>query len=194
MKKKEENTIDEIDPYKVDKLSKIPSWVIILILKFWAAAAAIFFMGIGGVPIINFSEHQTDDPYAILAQSSMLVILFGLFLALFTNYVVRPYVRLMHNRRNNAFRYNLINCKGFKSFLLSLLYNFPLSLLLFFITVLLSMHGLVWDPFGTTGGVGIEPFTYAISYLILDGIVIIIKNISLSIYQRVKYNKQIKEA
>lgn len=192
--KKEENFNQEFEPYKVDKLSKIPSWVVILILKFWAAAAAIFFIGIGGVSILNFSELQSDDVYENLAQSFSLIILFGLFLAIFTNYVVRPYVRLMHNRRNNAYRYNLINIKGFKSFLFSLLYNLPLSLLLFFVTVFLSMHHLVWDPFGTSGGVGIEPFTYAICYIVIDGIIIIIKNIIYYVYLRLKYKRQIREA
>ena len=192
--KKEENFNQEFEPYKVDKLSKIPSWVVILILKFWAAAAAIFFIGIGGVTILNFSELQTDDVYENLAQSFSLIILFGLFLAIFTNYVVRPYVRLMHNRRNNAYRYNLINIKGFKSFLFSLLYNLPLSLLLFFVTVFLSMHHLVWDPFGTSGGVGIEPFTYSICYIVIDGIIIIIKNIIYYVYLRLKYKRQIREA
>ena len=192
MKKKDD--IEEINPYQVDKLSRIPSWLIILLLKFWAAAAAIFFMGIGGVPIINFSEKESSDPYVILSQSFVLIILFGLFLTLFTNYVVKPFIRLMHNRRNNTFRYNLVNSKGFKAVLLNALYNFPLSFILFFVTLLLSYWHLVWDPFGTTGGVGIEPFTYAICYVIIDGFVILIKNIIIIIYQRIKYNKQIKEA
>ncbi len=194
MRRKEDKSYDEINPYQVDKLSKIPSWLIILVLKFWAAAAAIFFMGIGGVPVMNFSELNSEDPYVIMSQSFSLIVLFGLFLAIFTTYVVRPYTRLMHNRRNNAFRYNLVNCKGFKAFVLNILYNFPLSLILFFVTVFLGQHHLVWDPFGTSGGVGIEPFTYALSYLIVDGIVIVIKNVIWIIYQRVKYNKQIKEA
>lgn len=194
MKRKEDKPIDEINPYQVDKLSKIPSWLVILVLKFWAAAAAIFFMGIGGVIFINFSENQVDDPAGILGQSFTLIILFGMFLSLFTNYVVKPFIRMMHNRRNNAFRYNLINFKGFKAFLANCVYNFSLSFVLFFITVFLSQHHLVWDPFGTTGGVGIEPFTYAISYIIVDGLVILIKNIIQMIYERAKYNKQMKEA
>ena len=42
MSKKEKRIEEEFDPYKVDKLSKIPSWLIILVLKYWAAAAAVF--------------------------------------------------------------------------------------------------------------------------------------------------------
>ena len=48
MRKKDKNEVVDIDPYKVDKLSKIPSWLIILILKYWAAAAAVFFSVIAG--------------------------------------------------------------------------------------------------------------------------------------------------
>ena len=60
------------------------------------------------------------------------------------------------------------------------------------VTKLLSEKGLVFDPFGTTGGVGIEPFTYALCFIIFDTLFIFIKNQIIKIYQRYKYNKQIK--
>ena len=53
-KKADQNNIDEINelnPYEVDKLSKIPSWLVIIFIKYWAAAAAVFFMAIGGLDI-----------------------------------------------------------------------------------------------------------------------------------------------
>ena len=196
--KKEVQDINDVDPYKVDKLSKIPSWLIVLILKYWAAAAAIYFIGMDTF-IINWSETDsiaanTDGLDAVaygLSQALILTILFGLFLAVFSNYIVRPFVRMMYNRRNNTFRYNMVNVKGFKSFLLALLYNMPLSFLLTIIVVWMGYFGLVLDPFGTTGGIGIEPFTYGLYFVLIDGVFVLIKNIIQSIAERVRYKKLI---
>jgi len=193
MKKKVEEELNkETNPYQLDKLSKVPSWLIVLVLKYWAAAAAIYFIGMS-VDIIDFSSIQTDDPVAIMAQSLNLILLFGLALAIFSNYMVRPYVRLLYNRRNNTFRYNMINVKGLKSFIFSLLYMMPLSFVLFLITVGLGKLGWVFDPFGTTGGAGIEPFTYALCFIICDSVCLCVQNLSISLYERIKYKRQLME-
>ena len=69
-KKKAQDDIENLNPYQVDKLSKIPSWIIIAILKYWAAAAAVFFILIGGLDIgIDFS--QIEDQAHATAQSSL---------------------------------------------------------------------------------------------------------------------------
>ena len=193
MKKKtvQEETINEIDPYKVDKLAKVPTWLIVLILKYWAAAAAVFFILNGGTDIgLTFST--STDPVEALATDILIIILLGLFLALFASYIVRPIVRLTYNRRNNTYRYNMVNTKGFKAFLLNLVYMFVLSIVLYFISIyFLSPNHLVWDPFGTTGGIGIEPFTYGLWFIIVDTICVIIKDVIIMIVQRIKYKKQI---
>lgn len=196
--KKEVQDINDVDPYKVDKLSKIPSWLIVLILKYWAAAAAIYFIGMDTF-IINWSESDSvklasdvDVMLYEISQAMILTILFGLFLAIFSNYIVRPFVRMMYNRRNNTYRYNMVNVRGFKSFLLSLLYNMPLSFLLTVIVVWMGYYGLVLDPFGTTGGTGVEPFSYALVYIIVDAFFVLIKDLIVNIYQRAKYNKQMR--
>lgn len=190
-KNKKEDTIQEIDPYKLDKLSRVPSWIIIFFIKFWAAAAAVFFIVIGGVDI-GFDFTGGDADYAeVLSQSVVIIIMLALFLALFQNYIVRPIVRLMYNRRNNSFRYNMINMKGFKSFLLSFVYMIFVSITLYIVTIFLSSHGLVLDPFGTTNGQGIEPFTYGFCFLLLDTICLFIKNLIINIKTRIVYKKQI---
>ena len=187
-KVKDENM--EINPYEVDKLAKVPSWIKILLLRYWAAAAACFLLF--GLSELGMNIYNDDDVSALETNIKLIVIL-GLFLAVFTNYVVRVFVRLMYNRRDNTYRLNLINFKGILSFVAALAYNFVLAILIFIIIVgFLSKYGLVLDPFGTTGGIGIEPFTVGFVYLILDGICIIIKNIIVMIIQRVKFNIQNK--
>ena len=196
--KKEVQDINDIDPYKVDKLSKVPSWLIVLLLKYWAAAAAIYFIGMDTF-VINWSDvdnvklsENIDIVAYVASQTLLLTILFGLFLAIFTNYIVRPFVRMMYNRRNNTFRYNMVNVKGFKSFILALLYNMPLSFLLTIIVVWMGYFGLVLDPFGTTGGTGVEPFSYALVYIIVDSICVLIKDVIVNIHERAKYKRQMR--
>ncbi len=190
MKKNDKNNLEEINPYHVDKLSKVPSWLIVLILKYWAAAAAVFFSAIGGLDIGFDLSEAGNDPISQMAETIKLIIFIGLFLALFMNYIVRPFVRMMNNRRSRTFRFNLINCKGFLSFILSLLYNLSLSIVLCFIIYFLGKHHLIWDPFGTTGGAGIEPFSYALCYVLVDILCILIKNLIIYIVSRVQYKKQ----
>lgn len=192
--KKQVQDVDyqNMDPYKLDKASKIPSWIIVLILKYWAAAAAVYFI-LFDYTFIDYSSMNSEDPISNLAVSFVVIILITLFLALFNTYIVRPYVRLMHNRRNNTFRYNMINVKGFIAFLLNLLYMIPISLLLTFITVRLGNYGLVLNLLDS-GGTGIEPFTFGLWFVLVDGVFIVIKNLIIMAHERIKYNKQIKEA
>ena len=126
-----------------------------------------------------------------MAESFILVVLIALFTAIFINYIVRPLTRLMYNRRNNTFRYNMINMKGFKSFILALIYSFAITIILFFITMLLSYKGWVLNVFGRSDG-GIEPFTYALCFIVVDAIFLLIKNLIIMLYERIKYKMQIE--
>ena len=192
MKENYKDDNKEIDPYKVDKLSRVPSWLIVLILKYWAAAAAVFFSVIGGGDIGITFDDVPENPAQVFAEYVQTIVIIALALALVTNYIVRPIVRLLYNRRNNTYKFNMVNFKGFKSFLVSLCYCLLISIVLFIVVVFLGYYGLVFDPFGTTGGVGIEPFSYGIYFIVVDALFVLVKNIIVMIYERVKYNKQIK--
>lgn len=192
MRKNKENSEEIINPYEVDKLSKIPSWVIIIFLKYWAAAAASFLLfGLQSLGIMVTSNAQADEVAQVETTVKILVML-TLFTAVLMNYVVRVVVRLLYNRRNNTYRYNLINCKGFKSFILALLYSAVVTTIMFFITYWLSSIHAVFDPFGTTGGIGIEPFTYGLWYMIVDSVFVIAKDLILEIRLRTIYKRQIQ--
>jgi hypothetical protein len=185
-KVKDENV--DINPYQVDKLAKVPSWIKILLLRYWAAAAACFLLF--GISELGLNIYEEGE-YADVELNVKLILLLALFFSIFTNYVVRVFVRLMYNRRDNTYRLNLINFKGVLSFVASLAYNLVMAILVFVLNVgVLSKYGLVLDPFGTTGGIGIEPFTVGFLYIILDGVFIIIKDIIVMIFQRVQYKIQ----
>ena len=194
MRKTQENNEEIINPYELDKLSKIPSWLIIIFLKYWAAAAASFLLsGLQSLGIAVTTYAQTDE--AGQAELTVkIIVMLTLFTTILMNYGVRVIVRLMYNRRNNTYRYNLINCKGFKSFIFSFIYAAVLTTIMFFITYWLSSMHMVFDPFGTTGGVGIEPFTYGLWYLIVDAVFVFIKDLIVEIRLRAIYKKQIQGA
>ncbi|MCI5583380.1 MAG: hypothetical protein MR357_06680 [Anaeroplasma sp.] len=196
MKKKNENIDDEkylegIDPYQVDKLSKIPSWFTVLFLKYWAAAAAIFFGIIGGLDIgLSFEDMSEIDPYQIMAYDFVTIIMITLFTTLLINYPVRLFIRLINNRRNNTFKYNMVNCKGLKSFFISFVYIFIVSIILYFAKLYLKLPS--FDLFGTDTN-GLEPFSYGFYFIFVDSIFCIIKFYIKRVIDIIKYNRLIKK-
>ncbi len=189
---KDENQLDE-RPYKVDRLSKIPAWLVILLLKYWAAAAAVFFGLIGGLDIhLDFSDKQEATAAEIMSNNIVIVVFLALILALFTNYLIRPVIRNIFNGRNGVYKYNMINIKGFLSFVLSLIYNLVISIILFFVVTFFGSKGWIWNPFGTTN-YGIEPFSYGLFYIVVDFIFLFFKDLILYIIERIKYKRQTRE-
>ncbi len=196
MKKKERQddieNLDNLNPYELDKLSKIPAWLVIVFIKFWAAAAAVFFMTIGGLDIGISLSDEGNMSYN-LNISFMIILLLALAMAILSNYAIKQLVIMMHNRRRNTFRYNIINFRGFLAFLLYLLYMFVVSVILYFFVNYLGYKGWVVNPFGVTDGYGLEPFTYGFCFVIVDGIFVSIKDLIIMIYQRVIYFKQLND-
>ena len=196
MKKKKDFENESINPYEVYKLSKIPSWIVIIFLKYWAAAAAVFFMIIGGLDIgLNFSEIEGEsaDLIQVARISSVIVFAIAFAMAILFTYGVRPIVRLMYNRRNNTYKYNMINGKGFLPLIYNLIYMYIISFILFFVVTFLGSKNLLPNLFGETR-FGLEPFSYGLLFLIIDSIFVLIKNLIIKISQRITYKRQIKEA
>ena len=68
-----ENKVDNSQKaYQNDKLSKIPSWIKIILLKYWVACAAFYFFVMGGA-FIWFNE---KDP--AIEQSLKVMLFLGL--------------------------------------------------------------------------------------------------------------------
>lgn len=197
MKKKKEYE-EEINPYEVDKLSKIPSGLIIIIMKYWAAAAASYFIAIGGMEIgLITSVAESDNPLLDFANnlevSIKLILMISLFLALILNYGVRILVRMLYNRRNDTYVYNMVNCKGFKSFIFALLYSLVVTFIMYMIINLLSHWNIVINPFGAGySNKGIEPFAYGLIFIVVDGLFVSIKNLLVMARERHVYKVQMQ--
>ena len=174
------------------KLSNLPVWLTITFVKYWAAAAAVFFIIIGGSDIgVTFTATE-GDVAANVYEIFKIIILIALFSALFMNYVTKLFARMIYNRRNDAYRFVIYSRRGFSAFLFYLLYSLIMSIILCIIVIKLGQHGLIPDPFGTTGGAGIEPFSYALIYIAVDAVFLFIKNLGLNIYYRISYSKAMK--
>ena len=80
---KKDKDVNNINPYEMDKLSKIPSWLIIIFLKYWAAAAAVYFGLIGGISIgLDFSNWGDPSNLAEkFAQDEIIIIILAFALA-----------------------------------------------------------------------------------------------------------------
>ena len=189
---KDETQQEQPNVYKMGSFSKVPTWLTSLLLKYWAAAAAVFFSVIGGLDIgLDYSQ-TGEDFYTSLAADVSTIIIIGLALALVMNYIVKPVVHMFNSSKENTHRYLLVNQKGFISFFIALAYNLGLSIILYFITVFLGSKGLILNLFGDTN-YGIEPFTYGLCYLLVDMVFLTIKNLIVYAKERSTYNNQMKE-
>lgn len=185
--------LGEIEPYQVDKLSKIPSGIILTFAKFWAAAAAVFFILIGGIDLgIDFSKAQGDliKEYEMTFRA---IILVSLFLAILLNYGIKHLAHLMNNRRNNTKKWMILNLKGFLGFLAYFLYCIITMAIMFVLVGVFSYFKLV-PSFLDNGGIGIEPFTYGLGFIVVDGIFLAIKNGFVKLYQYLKYRRMVEMA
>ena len=191
-KVKDESQQEQQNVYKMGVFSKLPSWFVSLLLKYWAAAAAVFFSVIGGLDIgLDFSS-TPDDRISQLAADISTIVVIGLVLALFMNYIVKPVVHMFNSSKDDTYRTLMVNQKGILSFFIALGYNMLLSIILYIVTVFLGSKGLILNLFGGTN-YGIEPFTYGLCYLLVDLVFLTIKNLIVYAKMRTDYNAQMKE-
>lgn len=168
---------------KDNKTSKIPSWVKILLLKYWVAGAAFYFFGMGGSFVW---EASTDESMNTIT----LVIFLSLGYGLALEYIQKPIVRLMRTNTDDTYYYNLINLKGTISFFAHLLYSFVLTISVISFVMFLDRHGIFFDPLNMTDGY--EPLSLAFVYVVFDFVCLFIKNSIISIYKHARYKIQIR--
>jgi Co/Zn/Cd efflux system component len=108
---------------------------------------------------IDFTTYEGATAQEVLGISARIIILIALGMAVLFNYAIKQVVIMMHNRRNNTFKYNIINFRGFSAFLAYLVYMLVVSFILYFVTIFLGSRGWVFNSFGKSSS-GIEPFTY----------------------------------
>lgn len=182
MKKKEE--FKGANPYETDKLAKIPSWIKILLLKYWAAAAAFFFFG-NANPLVNPDSANSPIQYYIWIS-------FGL--ALLLEYIVKNLVRLMRNSRDDTYKQYIINKKGVLSLFLHIIYGFVIMFPMYGTLYFLAYHHLIINLFALPEVPAIEPITAGFVFILYDGLAVLIKNLIIKGIKKYKFYKQEKKA
>lgn len=188
---KDEQLQDSTNPYKSDFLSKIPSWLKVLILKYWAAAAAVFFVGIGGQFLgLDWSKISETGSYWLAIEYGLrFFVLLVLFLALVMNYIVKFFTLMMHSSRDNCKRYLFVTRKGFLGFLLNLGYSLIVMIPIFMLTVFIAKYNLLPNLFGGNVEWGLEPFSMGLFYVVIDFIFVFFKNVIVHLYKVHRVNK-----
>lgn len=145
---------DELNPYGIDKLAKIPASWKIAFLKFWLAGAC-FLLGFYGLGV-NFSFLDR-------------LVIFGLLMILGVEYISNTLIIWMNRPESDTRRFlpHEVNRKSPISFLATTIYV---------AVMLASIHFFIifwtWLGFKTMGEVVSEatadPITFAILFLIFD--------------------------
>ncbi len=146
---------NNLDPYKIDKLSKVPYGVKLNFVKWWTGGAAFFMIGFG----LNINGYD-------------LIFLLGLFLGLFNEYISNRLIKWM-SEEDQFKRYVMISQINFKSLFLNVLYGLGLSISVFLIYVgLNAVLGLI-----TNNGFTIpyEPVLFGLLILLTDHFYLLIK-------------------
>ena len=85
--KKQQNFDPNNETFVVNNKSKVPSWLKILLLKYWTAGAVLYFFGFG-LGLLWASTTNLEN------QTIYLAVLLILGYCLINEYIVKPIVRL----------------------------------------------------------------------------------------------------
>ncbi|MDE7305868.1 MAG: hypothetical protein K2N33_00600, partial [Clostridia bacterium] len=144
----------QFDPYKVDKLSRIPTWIKALFIKWWFAGAVCYFVVMG----IN------------LGNSLDATVLCGAVLGLIVDVLVNPLFRYMESDRKeyNAYMMFPFPFKQFWTFFTNILYYIVVLICVMYCFT--GINELINFIQGTTHKlhVGVEPLLFAVFAVAVD--------------------------
>ena len=172
VREKKEN---QPDPYKLDKLALVPTWIKAIFVKFWVAGAICYFF-IWGLGI------QVSDP---LDQ----VFLTGIATGVIFDLLVNSAFLYFESDKKEYHPYILVPVPAKKIW--SLLINIPVSLIEVGLVMLIysSINILIKDLKGLPEGstvLNVEPILYGVFFVIVDMAIISIKNLIIKVYKKMK--------
>lgn len=178
-----ENKVDNSQKaYQNGKFSKIPSWVKIILLKYWVACAAFYFFIMGG----SYLWYKETDP--LLEQSLKVILFLGMGYTLFKEYIEKNIIRYMRTPSDDTYKYNMINLHGTISFFLHFLYCMFIATIAAIFCALFINNDNIYK----TGFDGYGPFTVGAVMLGFDIICIAIKDLIIYLIKTIKYKKAIQ--
>lgn len=152
----------EFDPYKVDRLSRVPAWIKAVFIKFWFAGAVCYFTMMG-LKIGNDLDR---------------LVLVGAVMGLIVDILVNPLFRYMESDRReyNAYMMFPFPFKAFWTFFTNIIYYVFVTACVNF--CYLGLNELVNVVKGTSQviHVGVEPLLFGILTVACDMVFIGIKD------------------
>lgn len=166
----------QFDPYHVDRLSRIPAWIKAFFIKFWFAGAVCYFIMWG---------LQLGD-----ALDSL--VLAGVVLGVVTDVLVNPIFRFMQTDTisYNAYMMFPFPFKAFWTFFTNIIYY---VIVMFGVMYCYSGINILINLITGTESVihvGVEPLLFGVLSLIIDMILIGIKDLIVYLVKRFKSKKE----
>ncbi len=180
---KEEKIKGPYNPYKVDRLSKVPTVIKALFVKFWVAGMIcyFFFWGLSGL------FNNTLD----------LLVFTGICLGFVNDVLVNTAFLYFESDKKEYHRYMLVpvSCKKMWTLLINIPYGILEVLTISLIYQFINTSAIkIWDLPEVTVFLGVEPILYGIFFVIVDMFYISIKNLFVRILNdaKEKVKKQFK--
>ena len=168
------------DPYKIGFLSRVPSWLKALFIKFWFNGAVCFFFywGLG-----IYLTHIWD-----------LILVMAVAMGIITDVIVNNIFRFMQSDEREYDKWMMTPSKKFWTFFVNILYAGAVTLAVVYtyegLNILInSAQGN--DPEAVP--LGVEPFLFGVFYLVYDLALIWIKNLIVWLVGKAK-SKRIEAA
>lgn len=150
---------EELKQYESGVLSKIPSWLKALFIKFWFNGAVCFFFMWGlGIYITNYWN---------------LLFVVGLALGVITDLLVNNVFRFTADQEHDNDKWMLFPQKKFWTFFANIAYAYAI------LACVVLLYSGINALFGSEDEIslGVEPFLFGLFYLMFDMAVISVKNL-----------------
>lgn len=165
----------EFDPYKVDKLSKIPVWLKAIFIKFWFAGCVCYFIMMG-LNLMGFDA----------------TVVIGIVLGLIVDILVNPCFRLMQSDSKEYDNYMMFPFpfKAYWTLIANMIYYVVVLILVNYCYY--GLNALFNTLWGTSGElyVAVEPLLMGLLVLIFDMAFIGIKDLIVHLVRRRKKDKE----
>lgn len=168
----------EFNPYKLDRLSRIPTWIKAIFIKWWFAGMVCYLINMGLSSVIPNDENR--------------MLLTGVVLGIVVDVLVNPALRYFQSSDKEYNNYIMFPFpfKKFWTFFTNIIYYIAVQFAVLYSYMGLNM--MIDAITGTTGNihVGVEPLLYGTFSVIIDMIFIGIKDLIVFLVRRAKEKKE----
>jgi hypothetical protein len=164
-----------MNPYKYDKIARIPTWIKAVFIKFWVAGAICFFFYVGLGYYVDSMEN--------------LILITALATGLIMDLLVTPAFLYFESDKKEYHKYLMVPVSAKKIW--SLLINIPIAFIEVYGVVMI--YAIINEAYINSHNVeegyialGVEPLLYGVFFVIIDLILLFFKNMIVGIVNNAK--------